>query len=160
MDVAMTTYVVKLGFGKPISAMDFSNVDKFVVAILVRGTFAITSIAWSKTAFAITMLRLTEGRVKKFVWFLIISVNLAMGISALMQWIQCTPVKASWDLLGVPNATCWPKKVMLGYNVFSGAWSAAADLVLALLPWKILAQLQMNKREKIGAGIAMSMGVV
>ena len=159
VDVAMTTYLVSLGLGKPPQALEFDNLLKFLIAVLVRGTFAITSIAWSKTGFAITMLRLTDGWVKRFIWFLIVTVNISLGLSALIQWVACTPVQSNWDLR-VPSSTCWPKKTVFAYHLFSGAWSAATDIVLALLPWQILSQLQMNKREKIGAGIAMSMGLM
>lgn len=159
VDAGLTTYLVSLGLGKPPQAFEFDNLPKFLVAVLVRGTFAITSIAWSKTGFAITMLRLTDGWVKKFIWFLIITVNISLGLSALIQWVNCTPIQGAWDPT-VPNPTCWSKKTMLAYNLFSGAWSAAADIVLALLPWQVLSKLQMNRREKIGAGIAMSMGLM
>ena len=40
------------------------------------------------------------------------------------------------------------------------AYSGTMDIVLALLPWKMLWHLPMNKKEKIGALIAMSMGVL
>lgn len=156
----MTTYLVSLGLGKPPQALEFDNLPKFLLAVLVRGTFAVTSIAWSKTGFAITMLRLTDGWVKRFIWFLIVTINISLGITALIQWVACTPLQSNWDPR-VPKSTCgMSTSTVLGYNLFSGAWSAAADIVLALLPWQILSQLQMNSREKIGAGIAMSMGLV
>ncbi|KAK1830623.1 hypothetical protein QBC39DRAFT_104917 [Podospora conica] len=161
IDVSMTIYLVDLGLGRAqsIFALDMDNMRKFVLAILVRGTFAITSIAWSKTGFAITMLRLTDGWVKRFIWFIIVTVNVALGITALLQWVGCTPVQSNWDP-AVPQRHCLPGKSVLAYNLFSGSWSAAADIVLAVLPWQVLAQLQMNRREKIGAGIAMSMGII
>ena len=34
------------------------------------------------------------------------------------------------------------------------------DLVLALLPWKIIMTLQMRTQEKIGVAVAMSMGIL
>lgn len=34
------------------------------------------------------------------------------------------------------------------------------DLFLAALPWSILPKLQMKTKEKIGVGIAMSMGIL
>ena len=40
------------------------------------------------------------------------------------------------------------------------AYSGCMDFILALLPWVVLWGLEMNKREKVGVGIAMSMGVV
>ena len=38
-------------------------------------------------------------------------------------------------------------------------YSALMDIVLALLPWKVIWPLNMRKKEKIGAIVAMSMGV-
>jgi len=38
-------------------------------------------------------------------------------------------------------------------------YSGAMDIVLALLPWKLVWPLNMRKKEKIGVIIAMSMGV-
>lgn len=33
------------------------------------------------------------------------------------------------------------------------------DLILAIIPWKIIMNLQMETKEKIGVALAMSMGV-
>lgn len=40
------------------------------------------------------------------------------------------------------------------------AYSAVVDVALALLPWKYLLEQQMSRKEKIGATIAMSMGLL
>jgi hypothetical protein len=40
------------------------------------------------------------------------------------------------------------------------AFSGAMDIVLAVLPWKIIWPLTMNKTEKIGVLLAMNMGVL
>ena len=40
------------------------------------------------------------------------------------------------------------------------AYSGAMDVALALLPWKIIWHVSINKKEKIGALFAMSMGVL
>jgi hypothetical protein len=40
------------------------------------------------------------------------------------------------------------------------AYSAAMDIILAILPWKIIWKLTMNKKEKIGVLLAMNMGVL
>ena len=34
------------------------------------------------------------------------------------------------------------------------------DIVLALLPWKIILTVAINKREKLGALVAMSVGIM
>ena len=40
------------------------------------------------------------------------------------------------------------------------AFSGTMDITLAILPWKIVWTVAINKREKIGALLAMSMGVL
>jgi hypothetical protein len=40
------------------------------------------------------------------------------------------------------------------------AFSGFVDILLALLPWKIISPIVTNKRETIGVLIAMSMGVM
>lgn len=40
------------------------------------------------------------------------------------------------------------------------AYSGVCDLVLAIIPWIVLKDLQMKKKEKIGIAAAMSLGVV
>jgi len=39
-------------------------------------------------------------------------------------------------------------------------YSGAMDILLAILPWKIVWSLTMNKKEKLGVAVAMSMGVL
>lgn len=39
-------------------------------------------------------------------------------------------------------------------------YSGVLDIVLAFLPWKIILSLTLNKKEKIGVLLAMSMGIL
>ena len=39
-------------------------------------------------------------------------------------------------------------------------YSGLMDFILAFLPWTIVWNLQMKRREKLGVGIAMSLGVL
>jgi hypothetical protein len=78
--------------------------------------------------------------------------------SALGMWVQCTPVRKAWDA-SVPG-TCRDTGGVIYYGIFNAAWCAAADFALALLPWYLIWGLQLRLREKIGVGVAMSMGVL
>lgn len=49
--------------------------------------------------------------------------------------------------------------IQIRYNMFTAVYSGAMDIVLAVLPWKIIWILTMNKKEKFGVLVAMSMGV-
>jgi len=97
------------------------NMAQLLKVILVAGTFSVTAAIWSKTSFAITLLRLTDGRMKILIWCLIISMNVAMGLSALFPWVQCTPVQKGWNM-SIPG-TCWPAGTIVKYNIFSAGRS-------------------------------------
>ncbi len=157
-DAAIASANVTLGFGKHIQFVDRGNLATIGLLGQLGGTFSILSAVWSKTSFGITLLRVTEGKTKVFVWFVIVSMNVAMGLSALFTWIQCSPVAKNWEVT-LPGF-CWDHRVNVAYGIFSGAYSAFMDWVLALLPWKLLWSLQMKRKEKVGVGIAMSMGLL
>jgi hypothetical protein len=42
----------------------------------------------------------------------------------------------------------------------AAVYSGVLDVVLAFLPWKIILSVTINKKERIGALLAMSMGVL
>lgn len=128
------------------------------MAINIAGTLSLTAATWSKTSFALTLLRLTNGWTKGLIWFIIITTNIAMGLSALFIWVQCMPIRKSWDPF--VDGRCWSPTVIVHYNIFSAAYSALMDLSLALLPWKLIWGLQMKKKEKIGVAVAMSCGIL
>ncbi|KAK3335102.1 hypothetical protein B0T19DRAFT_6 [Cercophora scortea] len=157
IESAILSASTTLGYGLHIWDFNLANMPKLVIYLNVAGTFSITAAAWSKTSFAITLLRLTHGWHKWVVWFIIVSVNVTMGLSALFPWVSCTPVQKSWDST-VPG-TCWDPSIVVHYNTFSAAFSATMDIVLAMLPWVVIWNLQMKRNEKIGVAVAMSMGV-
>src|SRR5689334_6005613 len=83
----------------------------------LAGTFSILAACWSKTSFAITVLRISSGWVKILVWLIIITVNLSLGVAIAITWGQCTPIEKIWQ----PrlDGECWPKLVQINYNIFT-----------------------------------------
>jgi hypothetical protein len=159
IESALLTAMTGLGYGKHIWDFDvLNNMAPLLPIVNVAGTFSVTAAIWSKTSFGITLLKLTEGWANKATWFIIISMNVFMGLSALFPWVNCTPVRKAWDLYAVGE--CWDPKVTVHYNIFSGVYSACSDIALAMLPWQFIWGLQMKKKERIGVGVAMSMGIL
>ncbi|EXL66968.1 hypothetical protein FOPG_16881 [Fusarium oxysporum f. sp. conglutinans race 2 54008] len=155
--ISLVSYsVVHLNYGARDWDFPSKNLVPLVKLVVVGHPFMLTSIIWSKTAFGVTLLRITDGWMKWTVWFLIITTNIVLGLSILFFYLRCRPIQASWD--PTVKGVCWDDAA-IKYHIFSGAYSAAADVALSLLPWKLLSGLQMRKREKIGVGIAMSMGI-
>ncbi|KAK4203375.1 hypothetical protein QBC40DRAFT_346246 [Triangularia verruculosa] len=155
----MTALMTDTGYGKhPWDKPGVSPIPsiKELLLMMTRATLTITAMSWSKTAFAITMLRFVDGWTRWGVWFIIISMNIAFGLTAMVPWLLCTPIHRTWDLSA--EGTCHPFNVSVVLAYVSGAYSAFCDLLLALLPWMIISKLHMRTKEKMGVGIAMSMG--
>ncbi|KAH6632708.1 hypothetical protein F5144DRAFT_260347 [Chaetomium tenue] len=157
IESSILSYATSLGYGLHIWDFDMRNINTLLVPANVAGTFSVTAAVWSKTSFGLTLLQITDGWYKKVTWFCIISMNVAITVSALFPWISCMPVQKAWDM--TVEGTCWDPKIVVYYNLFSSGYSALMDFTLALLPWKFLWGLQMKRKEKVGAGLAMSMGI-
>jgi hypothetical protein len=56
----------------------------------------------------------------------------------------------------VEIATCVSSSLICTCEAYSGCM----DILLALLPWKMIWKLQMRKKEKFGIALAMSMGIL
>jgi len=118
--VTTTVLVKDFKYGHHDWDLDIYDPVRFMIVIYSRATITITAIVWTKTAFAITLLRLTTGMTKAFVWFIIISMNVAMGFGAMVPWIQCKPLAKGWirDLHG----TCWAPRVGSKIWIATGGW--------------------------------------
>lgn len=146
-----------LGFGKRTQ-----DIQPQYLATIALGSAAISTVSslaatMSKISFGVTLLRLTSGCLRWFVWFCIVSLFLIMLPSALSPWIQCETVATTWN---DSHDHCWASDEAIDYGIFNAAWCATADFALALLPWYLIWGLQLKFREKIGVGIAMSMGML
>jgi hypothetical protein len=135
---------------------------------------------WSKVAFAITLTKVVHKRIfKYFLWFIIAVANLFLIPGTLSIWIPaCGDPRAIYR---PAHPMCWELPVLqyLGGS-FMGTYSlrlrslqdhqganflllgsgGIIDVMLALLPWFVLRNLQLGRREKIGLGAAMSLGAI
>ena len=130
----------------------------FLIILNSRATFTLTALSLTKTSFAVTLLRLTTEKTRALVWFIIISLNITLGFSAAIPWIQCTPIAKTWNT--TLEGHCWSSGVGVKVWIATGAYSAFLDFFLAFLPWTFLWGIMLRKKEKFGILIAMSMGVM
>ncbi|ENH71286.1 hypothetical protein FOQG_13585 [Fusarium oxysporum f. sp. raphani 54005] len=153
----LVIFNVTLGFGKDMSEVDPAVVPKIALTGTIFGLFAVLSAAWSKTSFALTLIRLVDGWMSWFLWFLIIATNITMDLVIVFSFVKCTPAKKVWHS-SLPG-TCWNPMVATYYNIFAGAFSGLVDLILCVIAWTIIWKLSMRTREKIGVGIALTFGI-
>jgi hypothetical protein len=167
---ALTTVLVNHDMGKHIVYVNKANIPLISLVGNITALLVLESIAFSKTSFALTLLKLTEGWLRWYIWFGIATVNISIVFSAIMSFLHCTPGRTT---------NCWDNGIAVGYNVFSAGmtgmtayclgddlltlrivYSGVVDLTLVAIAWKLLLGLQMKRNEKVAVMLAMSMGVL
>jgi hypothetical protein len=122
VSAATTSVCVTLDYGKNLYDMDPENLPQMPFIAVFAGFFSVLAAAWSKTSFAVTLLRLAQGWMKAVIWFLIITMNAIMGTAMLFMWIKCRPFAKIWD----DSIEGWcidPNKIVVLYQ-----WSAGEHL--------------------------------
>ncbi|KAI0015037.1 hypothetical protein F4780DRAFT_784525 [Xylariomycetidae sp. FL0641] len=154
----VVTHNVSLGFGERIYEVDPNNTAMVGLLGQVTLVLQVLGAVCSKTSWAITLMQVSRGWLRILVWGIIVSVNVFMVLSIILNFAQCTPSKKLW----MPNieGSCWSRDISPLFNIFSGVYSGCMDIALAMLPWIIIKQLQMRRAEKVGVAVAMSCGIL
>ena len=121
VSTAMLTEGTKWGIGLHYEDMDYKKLWMVALISYSAGFATILAAAWSKTSFGITLLRISNGWVKWFIWFIIISVNIVLGVSATIMWTRCWPVQKLW--FSEIEGTCWTTITMERYQTFTSSKS-------------------------------------
>lgn len=121
-DILTNMLVDEFKLGRHSWDLQVNDPTRFTLLLSSRATVTITAIVWTKTAFAVTLLRLTEGKIRAFVWFCIVTLSITMGFSAAVPWIQCNPIKKGW-VSSLPG-TCWAPGVGTSIWIATGGTSS------------------------------------
>ncbi|KAI0828418.1 hypothetical protein F5Y06DRAFT_302273 [Hypoxylon sp. FL0890] len=149
---------IAAGLGKHEKNVNPQTFNTLGVRTVVAGALYAVSSAWSKTSFAITLLRIATPRLRIVIWFLMITMNIFMYTTAVLGFVACSPMEKQWGQ--AVEGECWPTEIMLPIAMFFNVYSGFMDFVLAILAWIIIIKLQINLKEKIGLAIGMGMGVL
>lgn len=156
--VITTTYaVVGAGLGTH-DGSGLNDMSAIQLLIAVSTVFSSLGASWSKTSFAMTLVRITDGWIRTLVWVIVITLNLVLTLNAIMPFIWCSPSSRGWS--PQVRGTCWDRKIVIDYYIFGAAYSAAMDFILAMIPWSIIMKLNMAFKEKLGVAVCMSLAAV
>jgi hypothetical protein len=152
---------VQKGLGRHIEwVLTYVPENAVPIALLgqVSQPLVVMSCAFGKISFSISLMRLAvQPFMHRFLWFIVISMLTLHILISIIIFVRCKDPRTTWNPAIVSE--CWAPHVYLGVMYFIGAYSAATDFILALLPWAMLWNLNMKSREKFGVAIAMSLGV-
>jgi hypothetical protein len=115
---AASTTNARLGFGLRFYQVPPENFLTFGILSNTSGFTSIIAVACSKTSFAITLLRLSDGWMKWFIIALLVLLNTTHYLSALFFWISCNPPAKTYNV--VLPGECWPTSVTVKYSLFVG----------------------------------------
>lgn len=124
------------------------------MAIQAAMVVTFLSIAWSKTAFAVTLIRITSGWKRAVLWFLIVTVNIITVAACLISWTD--PCNKPFDVPGFGGRCVSIKTRALVLTIFF-SYSILAHFVLGAFPWSVIRKLGMTKEEKWEVSVAMSL---
>ncbi|CAG9955768.1 unnamed protein product [Clonostachys rosea f. rosea IK726] len=151
---AGSTLTVALKNGHLIS----DSTEAPTVSALVRlsHTFHLFALALSKTSFAVSLLRFSSRVEKVLIWLVVGSINLLTIYHVFAQWRALCGDTVPYVLPG----SCWEAHDLGIVNITGSGFSAATDFVLGLLPWRVIWNTNLEKKKRIGVGVAMSFEIV
>ncbi|KAF2996808.1 hypothetical protein E8E13_001694 [Curvularia kusanoi] len=157
IQVSINQDSINRGYGKHTLDLDLRNFDILMYNGAAELTIYTIAICLSKISFGLTLLRLTDGWYRLAVYFAIATLAIFATPATIIPWVQCTPLSKTFvDFI---PGHCINKQPSIIYGQFQAVWSALMDVMLAILPWRILWGLQMRTAEKIGVCVAMSLGI-
>ncbi|KAF2635704.1 hypothetical protein P280DRAFT_169433 [Massarina eburnea CBS 473.64] len=132
--------------------------DRMHILINITSCGTLIGQAWTKSAFAVTLLKLTERWQQYILWYCIISMNCYMVTKCILQWAKvCNDDSYQvWYRLDF----CLEKKFRNDFKEGGNIYNITMDYVMAAFPWFLTWKLPMRRAEKIGLCMAMSLGVV
>jgi hypothetical protein len=94
-----------------------------------------------------------------FLWWQGIWAQLTLFATVGVLLGQCMPARSLWDF-SITEKKCFDKKILIGYCIYAGIFSAFVDIYLAIYPTVVLFKLQLPTRKKIALCIALGIGLV
>ncbi|KAL2126171.1 hypothetical protein VTI74DRAFT_1552 [Chaetomium olivicolor] len=115
--------------------------------------------AWTKVAFAITLLRIIRIRALRCIlWAIIVTANMVLILGMISIWIPaCTDPRR---IFRPAKNVCLDHEKLQYLGGTTMVYGGVIDVVLALFPWFVIRKLLLETREKIGLTIAMSLGAI
>ncbi|KAI0480240.1 hypothetical protein GGR56DRAFT_261213 [Xylariaceae sp. FL0804] len=120
------------------------------------------AIAWSKTAFAATLLNMPlHWGVKTFIWTSVVCQHFVCYLFAIGDWAKTCEANGGDGFASVVlPGPCWDDTMFPDIMIAQSAFSGFMDLSLVGIAWAIVWKTPLRTQEKIGLGVAMSLGTL
>lgn len=131
--------------------------DRMLILVSISSCLITVGQTLSKTAFAVTLLRITESWQRVALWVIIASLNLYLVILLFLNWVNYCGQDVYWWKM---PAVCAPYDTIFQIKIGQNVFNIIIDFVLSLFPWLVTWKLRIERYEKVGLCVAMSLGTI
>ncbi|KAH7028271.1 hypothetical protein B0J12DRAFT_704697 [Macrophomina phaseolina] len=108
---------------------------------------------------ACSLLRFLPSKDWQRTLFVLIAIQvLSIIVAMIMQFIECRPVRAMWEV--VPDNECWTPAQMQAWGYAYSAFMLTQDIILSLIPITFIRKLRRPLPERIVIACVMALGLV
>jgi hypothetical protein len=86
-----------MGYGSHLMDVPFENIVPLIKIRTATGFISFMGCDASKTSFALTLLRLSEGWYRRSIYVIIVLLNLDLLAVAMLTILTCIPIDGLWD---------------------------------------------------------------
>ncbi|KAH7021679.1 hypothetical protein B0J12DRAFT_585756 [Macrophomina phaseolina] len=151
------TIAVAHGLGRcdrALSAPKFASAKKYE---FIGHACNICAVATAKSSVACVLLRLSSSRGQRCaLWFCISSTCIICLLCIILMFAQCSPLETVFQPAAGQN--CFIDFTVAA--VFTGAYTALMDIILAVAPWVMFSQALLHRKERLIALTGLSLGIL
>ncbi|KAF5873878.1 uncharacterized protein Bfra_005345 [Botrytis fragariae] len=133
--------------------------DRMLILVSISSCLTTAGQTWSKSAFAVTLLRMTNNWQKFICVATLIILNVFLVLKVFVDWSKYCGKSGYQNWWRMPGF-CVDYQAAANIKVGGNIFNIVADFVLALFPWMVTWKLRISLKEKIALCITMSLGVV
>ncbi|KAK8012280.1 hypothetical protein PG991_009655 [Apiospora marii] len=98
---------------------------------------------------------------KSYFWwgsmFIVVLQSLVLVVITILLNVQCIPHEAIWNITKVANAKCFPLPIL---QKVSASTHFVTDVIMVLLPQKVVWSLNLSMQKKVGLAFVFSLGML
>ncbi|KAJ3456589.1 hypothetical protein MRS44_016612 [Fusarium solani] len=132
--------------------------DRMHILINISSCGNLIGQAWTKTAFGVTLLRMSNRWQQGILWFCIVTMNIWMILKVLFQWAKVCDKDSYQNWYRLDFCIGW--KFRDSFKEGGNVYNIIMDFVFASFPWLITRSLEMRRAEKVGLCLTMSLGMI
>ncbi|KAF5010529.1 hypothetical protein FDECE_3311 [Fusarium decemcellulare] len=132
--------------------------DRMHILINISSCGTLIGQAWTKTAFGVTLLRMSNQWQKWILWFCIVTMNVYMVLKVIFQWAKVCDKDSYQEWYRLDFCIGW--KFRDNFKEGGNVYNIIMDFIFAAFPWLITRSLEMRRVEKVGLCLTMSLGMI